>query len=322
VARLLRRAFVRSAGGREAGAAVLRAAELVESALRAAAGAAEVAAAVARERELASSVLAAKERANSLFTSKLYPQAVFRYGEALKLDPDNPLLCAVLLCNRAAALMQLQRFEAALADCSAALERAPRYARARARRARALVALGRDKQALADLEAALAAERDEPAAVAELERELVATRDAMRKRREAKNEERSKARSNTRSERQRSAEGAPLVVPGPDATHYDLLGVPQNASAEQVRKAYHRKALALHPDKVRGGEDAAPDDADLFKRVNAAYEVLKDAARRSDYDAELARRQLHGLRFAAYPPPFAHSAASFGSQRGWYHYYT
>ncbi|KAF7304765.1 hypothetical protein MKEN_01190600 [Mycena kentingensis (nom. inval.)] len=58
---------------------------------------------------------------------------------------------------------------------------------------------------------------------------------------------------------------------------YDLLEVPPSASEADLKKAYRKKALRLHPDK--GG------DPELFKEVTHAYEILSDPDRRSIYDA-------------------------------------
>ncbi|EPQ58749.1 hypothetical protein GLOTRDRAFT_35434, partial [Gloeophyllum trabeum ATCC 11539] len=59
--------------------------------------------------------------------------------------------------------------------------------------------------------------------------------------------------------------------------YYDLLEVPEDASEADLKKAYRKKALRLHPDK--GG------DPELFKEVTHAYEVLSDPQKRSIYDA-------------------------------------
>ncbi|KAJ3723515.1 hypothetical protein DFJ43DRAFT_1092124 [Lentinula guzmanii] len=58
---------------------------------------------------------------------------------------------------------------------------------------------------------------------------------------------------------------------------YDLLDVSPTASESDLKKAYRKKALRLHPDK--GG------DPELFKEVTHAYEVLSDPEKRSLYDA-------------------------------------
>lgn len=62
-------------------------------------------------------------------------------------------------------------------------------------------------------------------------------------------------------------------------THYETLGVPPDATPEQINKAYRQAARGCHPDHHEGAEAAA-----MFKRVSAAYEVLSDADRRAHYD--------------------------------------
>lgn len=59
--------------------------------------------------------------------------------------------------------------------------------------------------------------------------------------------------------------------------YYEVLGVGKSASADEVKKAFRRKAIELHPDK-EGGDEAK------FKEVNEAYEVLKDQQKRQRYD--------------------------------------
>ncbi len=59
--------------------------------------------------------------------------------------------------------------------------------------------------------------------------------------------------------------------------YYEVLGVGKSASADEIKKAFRRKAIEFHPDK-QGGDEAK------FKEVNEAYEVLKDDRKRQRYD--------------------------------------
>lgn len=65
-------------------------------------------------------------------------------------------------------------------------------------------------------------------------------------------------------------------------SHYDTLGVSENADAETITKAFRALARTHHP-------DANPNDStaeERFKEISAAYEVLSDDARRREYDRE------------------------------------
>jgi len=59
--------------------------------------------------------------------------------------------------------------------------------------------------------------------------------------------------------------------------YYEVLGVNKSASADEIKKAFRKKAVEYHPDK-QGGDEAK------FKEVNEAYEVLKDQSKRQRYD--------------------------------------
>lgn len=65
-------------------------------------------------------------------------------------------------------------------------------------------------------------------------------------------------------------------------THYDVLGVPPDASAATIRESYRRLAREYHPDRTVGSAAGA----DKMPEINAAYHVLSDPARRAVYDAE------------------------------------
>lgn len=65
-------------------------------------------------------------------------------------------------------------------------------------------------------------------------------------------------------------------------SYYELLGVEKSASDDEVKKAYRRKALELHPDRNYGRVEEATK---LFTDIQAAYEVLSDPQERAWYDS-------------------------------------
>ena len=68
-----------------------------------------------------------------------------------------------------------------------------------------------------------------------------------------------------------------FLLPCVLSNHYRTLGVPRSATSAEIRKAYRKKAVLLHPDK-RGGSAAA------FKQLNEAHEVLGVPSKRRQYD--------------------------------------
>lgn len=61
--------------------------------------------------------------------------------------------------------------------------------------------------------------------------------------------------------------------------YYEVLGVPRNATDEEIRKAFRRLAFQFHPDRNR-----SPEAEDKFKEINEAYQVLSDPQKKSSYD--------------------------------------
>lgn len=85
-------------------------------------------------------------------------------------------------------------------------------------------------------------------------------------------------------------------------THYDTLGVARNASVTEIRAAYRRLVLELHPDR---NSDA--DATERFVQVGKAYEVLRDPLRRTSYDRVLAMEE-DKPRLRRVPQPKTHHA--------------
>ena len=66
--------------------------------------------------------------------------------------------------------------------------------------------------------------------------------------------------------------------------YYVVLGVPQNADTDSIRRAFRALARRYHPDAGEGSS------ADRFRDILTAYETLNDPTRRGHYDRILLRR--------------------------------
>jgi len=76
--------------------------------------------------------------------------------------------------------------------------------------------------------------------------------------------------------------------------YYRILGVEQNASPEEIKRAFRRLALKFHPDRNPENPELAEEK---FKEINEAYSVLGDESRRREYD------RLLGLTRFGYGEP-------------------
>lgn len=87
--------------------------------------------------------------------------------------------------------------------------------------------------------------------------------------------------------------------------YYQILNVADDASADDIKKAYRKLARKYHPDVSQ-----EQDSEEKFKEVSEAYEVLKDPQKRAEYD-QLKTMGAQGADGSFRPPPNWESAAHF-----------
>jgi DnaJ-class molecular chaperone len=66
-----------------------------------------------------------------------------------------------------------------------------------------------------------------------------------------------------------------------EESHYKVLGVPENASQQEIKAAYRKLSLKYHPDKNVG----KPETVEMFQKIGAAFDTLGDPVKRAEYDA-------------------------------------
>jgi curved DNA-binding protein len=93
-------------------------------------------------------------------------------------------------------------------------------------------------------------------------------------------------------------------MPVASQDYYEALGVPRDASADDIRRAYRNLARRLHPDVNK-----EPGAEDRFKAISEAYEVMRDPEKRARYDRL-------GANWRAGPQPPGGGSAENGFDRG------
>jgi curved DNA-binding protein CbpA len=92
-------------------------------------------------------------------------------------------------------------------------------------------------------------------------------------------------------------------------THYQVLGVSETASPEEIKSARLKKVKEFHPDTHQGD----PTLEEQMKQVNQAYDILSDPKLRQNYDAQLSQERAAQTKRAA-PKPVESQRTAPGAQ--------
>jgi len=198
-----------------------------------------------------------KGEGNTAYKKGDFDKAVELYTKAIEIDPHDSLYFhAVLLTNRAVARGKLGKNDLAISDCALAISRNPIYSKARMKRAELFTVQKDLEEAIADYEWVLA---NDPSHDMKVPDHIRATKGQLA--------------AQQREESKRS--------------HYDVLGVSANVDQAAIKKAYKKKAMKLHPDRVTEPHLKRRHEKE-FKRLNEAQRILTDPEERRKYDRKRA----------------------------------
>ena len=104
------------------------------------------------------------------------------------------------------------------------------------------------------------------------------------------------------------------------STHYEILGVSQVASLDEIKTAYRSSALTHHPDRAKTIELDGKASEAAFIACQRAWEVLQDPLKRSNYDQFLSRRTAEETKSALVDEEIAVTDLYFDHAAGMYWY--
>ena len=189
-----------------------------------------------------------KEKANKFYKNNNFNDAINVYNELLSLDNNNKIFNALILSNRSLCYYKKSDYFNALHDINASIKLNDKYWKSFQRRANINIRLKYSEQAKEDLRRVLELDPSNSDARKTLEGILKG--------------ERNKGTYNL----------------------YNILGVSQNATFEEIRKEYKKLAFKWHPDKNNDTEEKKIFAEKKFKEINEAYNILNDPKKRDYYD--------------------------------------
>ncbi|KAI4490062.1 PREDICTED: dnaJ homolog subfamily C member 7 [Polistes canadensis] len=190
-----------------------------------------------------------KEDGNAAFKMKRYQEAYNLFTEALTIDPQNIMTNAKLHFNKATAAIKLGRVKESITECTEALKLDENYLKALLRRGSSYLELNEYEDAVRDFEKACKIDNSR-----ENKRFLMGAKMALKK---------SKRKD-----------------------YYKILGIDKNASTDDIKKAYRKRAMVHHPDRhANATEGEKKEQEKKFKEVGEAYGILSDPKKRLRYDS-------------------------------------
>ncbi|XP_030364174.1 dnaJ homolog subfamily C member 7 isoform X1 [Strigops habroptila] len=197
----------------------------------------------------AKALKAKKEDGNKAFKDGNYKLAYELYTEALGIDPNNIKTNAKLYCNRGTVNSKLRKLEEAIDDCTNAVKLDDTYIKAYLRRAQCYMDTEQYEDAVRDYEKVYQTE---------------------------KTKEHKQLLKNAQVELKKSKR----------KDYYKILGVDKNASEDEIKKAYRKRALMHHPDRHSGASaEVQKEEEKKFKEVGEAFTILSDPKKKARYDS-------------------------------------
>lgn len=189
-----------------------------------------------------------KEKGNELFKDNKFRDAHAMYTEALAVDEFNKDVNSKLYYNRALVSSKIGNIRDAISDCTEALKLDAKYMKPLLRRAKCYYDMENFEECVKDYETALKHEK---------------TMDIKNLLHEAKLALKKSKRKD----------------------YYKILGVQKNASSDEIKKAYRKRALIHHPDRHANSSDEEKKEQEKrFKEVGEAYKILSDPNKKARYD--------------------------------------
>uniref|UniRef100_A0A3Q2QLE9 DnaJ homolog subfamily C member 7 n=1 Tax=Fundulus heteroclitus TaxID=8078 RepID=A0A3Q2QLE9_FUNHE len=197
----------------------------------------------------AKALKAKKEEGNKAFKEGNFEAAYDLYSEALTIDPNNIKTNAKLYCNRATVGSKLKKLEQAIEDCTKAIKLDETYIKAYLRRAQCYMDTEQYEEAVRDYEKVYQTEKTKE------HKHLLKTAQLELKKSKRKD-------------------------------YYKILGVDKNATEDDIKKAYRKRALLHHPDRHSGAStEVQKEEEKKFKEVGEAFSVLSDSKKKARYDS-------------------------------------